>query len=172
MRALLLAVLVGTLWFQGRAQSLDIASLKGIHTVAMALDVARFYADSGLDTAAMRRHIELQFRRSGLIVVPAGGANADAYIDVLVIGTPIPTFHPADPQVWSLFVRLQLSQRVTVARLSQENVAPTYQQDELGLATTNLALGGLAKPVESSIDKIVERFLNDWLSVNPASAPR
>jgi hypothetical protein len=131
-------------------QSNSAAALKGIQSVQVIIDVAQF-------EDALRAPMELELRRTGLHVSTDSSSEK---VDAVV------TLHlqyelPSSGQYSPVFARLSIERRTYL--LPRPNSASIIAI----VWETNFITSTRSDLIESATRQALDRFLNQWLEVNP-----
>jgi hypothetical protein len=113
--------------------------------------------NAGVDAGRLRTVVELRLRQAGLRVDSAQYDRPLLYVEVTVLGTH------AVPVFYSYGFHLALVEPAQVARNGERVWAVTWTSRGVGTGGEQR----LAKIIEDGISQLVDKFLNDWLKVNP-----
>jgi hypothetical protein len=139
-----------------QAQSRRSASLKGISALTVLVEELPYSAKNlGLTDDAIQTDVELKLRLGGLRVVTQGEALA-------VPGMP------------TVYIRITVTDDARAAsievELDQNALLERNQEPVVGVGTWQKAVlvsNPSAQGIRNTVKDLLDRFLNDWLSVNP-----
>jgi len=132
-------------------------SLRGIRNLRVFVaDIDAEIEQAGLTKSQLQIDVELMLRKAGIPVITSSEGNDPyLYVDLNV--------HNAKDTLYFYSLNVSLEQMVKPKRNpSLELYAPTWQSSETGA-------GGRNKPnsIRDSVDDQVDKFINDYLTVNP-----
>jgi hypothetical protein len=158
--ALLLALLSVTGVTGAAAQFEQKDTLKGVRTIGVHIIGADAEAvAAGLDTARLRTAVELRVREAGLRVQEGkcdGCLDGELLVDLTVVVNK--------RGLIGYSYTVSLARVVTILKTDLPPVGGITWQSG-GVGTTNAA--SLEAEVEGGVTGALERFLNNWLAVNP-----
>lgn len=138
----------------------DVASLRGITHVWLAISPLRSDLAATADTSALRTKIELKLREHGIQVFGPGdiGTQADAVVNV-----DVNSIHGV---LWAIDAEVSVQQTATVQRTQFVDVtAITWRGGEMSTVGDE----HVADAVLSDASDAIDQFLDAWLQANPRS---
>ena len=136
------------------AQSREAQSLKGITNLRVVVDYLQPNLESIVNASQLQTDIELRLRQNGIIIDPS--ATALIYVtlnSVTARSTPITATN----------IEIALMQSVMIPRNGRMTLAVTWRAGRASMIGNSM----LAKSVKEDVQDLMNKFLNDYLTVNP-----
>ena len=144
------------------SEAISVASLTGLTGVKVSVkDVTPDVQQDGLRTEHIQRDVELPLRTTGIKVLTSGiwidsVGNAELYVDVDALkysGTQ-----------YAYHVEVSVIQKVGLTRKpTSETLAKTWSDKVMGI----VGVSNMATKIREQVKALVDKFINDYLSVNP-----